>query len=712
MREGLGNSPASDSGGGAAAALAGYEYQLNVSILAALKILFVTKSASRITLEPANADDIEVEIEDDDPGHVEAQARLGGRSKLIVQVKLRGGNPWSLSDLERLLKHGKRRTPAKDHLNDLDARYLLVTNADVTGEARNLLVEDFEERPDRDDFPASLRSTLPQAPEGRVAIFGCLSPKLLDYEIAHILTDILRVPKDRQPRCLATLHEEAKARMRGTSPGVWAYNDLLGTIREHGGFLASVAELDAFVEPTNFRDMTRQLEEKNAVIITGSSGTGKTLAARALCNHARTLNGALDIVVVNPNDGPSSIRQIVETGPKLFYLEDPWGQYSLRAGSEAWTEQLPRMLRDARAECLFVATSRSDMLLGAQAVKVCAPWSVELEADRYLDGRFAKIYDKRMGLLPPELQSKALSFRSNVLKTLEKPLELDLFFAHLANGPQEGENDGQLLHRLIGLAHRDAVEGVVGRYLTHADMTGHSVVIWGILAARGSIDRGQLIALTRALRPQSPDLAGGLNKLIDSMVAARHLRQPNRSVSFAHPSVRAGFEGHLQGDWFRYEPVVADLLIALTKLGHPHADWGLETAARLIDEVRRLVAGIDGETDNFEIPVLAQDAVDGWLEASLVDSEADFPSLLQLASDVGSAKSNPSELARWLLTSVQRGAPSSSSTGRRRFSPTNGTSGFRRTSAPSRSPSDSCAINSSPSVAPMVTAFRPRLIAS
>ena len=91
------------------------------------------------------------------------------------------------------------------------------------------------------------------------------------------------------------------ARMRGTSPGVWAYNDLLGTIRGHGGFLASVAELDAFVEPTNFPDMIRQLEKKNAVVIAGSSGTGKTLAASALCNQARKRNGALDIVVVNPN---------------------------------------------------------------------------------------------------------------------------------------------------------------------------------------------------------------------------------------------------------------------------------------------------------------------------------------------------------------------------------------------------------------------------
>jgi len=641
---------------GASAALAGYDYQLDVSIFAALRILFVTKSASRITLEPANADDIEVELEEDDPGHVEAMAQLGVATRIIMQVKLRGGDPWSIDAFERLLKHGKRRTPAKDHLVDPDVRYLLVTNADVSGVARELLVGDFEEQPGHDDFPESLRNILPDAPDGRLAIYACLTPKLLEYEIGHILTTILRVPKDRQGPCLATLREEAKARMRGTSPGGWAYNDLLGTIRGHGGFLASVAELDAFVEPTNFPDMIRQIENKNAVVIAGSSGTGKTLAARALCDLARKRNGALDIVVVNPNSDPSSIRQIVQTGPKLFYLEDPWGQNSLRTGSETWTEQLPRMLRDAHAANQFVVTSRSDMLRGAQAVDGLAPWSIELEADRYLNGRLAKIYDKRMDILPPHLQSKALSFRPDVLRSLEKPLELDLFFANILSGRGEGENDGQWLHRLIGLAHRDAVEGVVDRYLTLSDATGQSAIIWGVLAARGSFDRMTLTALMRSLRSAEPTLANNLDKLIDMLIAARHLRQPTTSIAFAHPSVRAGFEKHLKENWFRHELAFATLLTALTTLPQPCSEWGMETAARLIDEGRRLVTGVEGGTFIFEVPATVQTRIDGWLEAALIDPGADFPKLLQLASDVGSATSNPSELARWLLTSIPRGA--------------------------------------------------------
>jgi hypothetical protein len=156
---------------------------------------------------------------------------------------------------------------------------------------------------------------------------------------------------------------------------------------------------------------------------------------------------------------------------------------------------------------------------------------------------------------------------------LEKPLELDLFFANILSGRAEGENDGQWLHRLIGLAHRDAVEGVVNRFLTHVDTTGQSAAIWGVLAARGSFDRTQLVALMRSLRLAAPDLAIGLDKLIDTMIAARHLRQPTTSVAFAHPSVRAGFETHLKADLFRYEPVFAALLTALTTLPQPHVEW-------------------------------------------------------------------------------------------------------------------------------------------
>lgn len=59
-----------------------------------------------------------------------------------------------------------------------------------------------------------------------------------------------------------------------------------------------------------------------------------------------------------------------------------------------------------------------------------------------------------------------------MLRTLEKPLELDLFFTNNMPGRGGDENDGPWIHRMIGITHRDAVESVIDRYLTHADVTG------------------------------------------------------------------------------------------------------------------------------------------------------------------------------------------------------------------------------------------------
>src|SRR5262249_25556774 len=98
---------------GAKAALDGYEYQLSVSVLAALRLMLITKSASRITLEPAT------------PGRVQPSANVADGYKLVVQVKLRNSGPWSIADFDALLKRGKTRRPAKHHLDDPGTRYLL-----------------------------------------------------------------------------------------------------------------------------------------------------------------------------------------------------------------------------------------------------------------------------------------------------------------------------------------------------------------------------------------------------------------------------------------------------------------------------------------------------------------------------------------------------------------------------------------------------------
>ena len=647
--------PPESVAGGAKAALDGYEYQLGVSVLAALRLMLITKSASRITLEPANEEDLESDLEPATPGRVQPSANVADGYKLVVQVKLRNSGPWSITDFEALLKRGTTRRPAKHHLDDPGTRYLLITNADASGVARDLLVQGLEEWPEEQTFPASLSGTLPHGPEGRIAIWGVLTERLLDLEINDILGSLLRVPQSRQAECRARLRDEARQRMRGTSPGVWTREDLLSIIRGCGGYLASAPQLEAFVPPGNYQALSDLLERRNALVITGPSGTGKTWTALALVDQARQRPSAPEIIQVNVNNGPSSMRTLTDTGPKLFYVEDPWGQYSLRGGADVWTEQLPRLLREAHAGHQYVITSRTDMLGQAKADEGLKRWTVVLDADQYRDGELADIYDKRLELLATELQAKALDFRTDALEALETPFEIDLFFTYMADGPEPDEVDPAFFRRILALAHRDAVEGVVVSYLNASDQTGWSAIIWALLTARSQFDRSQLIGLSRQLRITDPTFFDGLEKLVNRLVATRHLRQPGLTVSFSHPSVRAGFEIFIKENWARSETALTSMISALTQLGGSQRDWALETAARSL----KAIADLDGAAENLDMEFGADSAsrarIDAWLEESLVDPRADFRPVLQLASDVGTPNSTPSELARWFIQGIRRG---------------------------------------------------------
>jgi len=645
----------SSAAGGAKAALDGYEYQLGVSVLAALRLLLITKSASRITLEPANEEDLESDLEPATPGRVQPSANLADGYKLVVQVKLRNSGPWSIADFESLLKRGTTRRPAKHHLDDPGTRYLLITNADASGVARDLLVQGLEEWPEEQTFPTSLSGTLPHSPEGRIAIWGVLTERLLDLEINDILSSLLRVPQGRQAECRTRLRDEARRRMRGTSPGVWTREDLLSIIRGCGGYLASAPQLEAFVPPANYQALSDLLERRNGLVITGPSGTGKTWTALALVDQARQRPSAPEIIQVNVNNGPSSMRTLSDTGPKLFYVEDPWGQYSLRGGADVWIEQLPRLLREAHAGHQYVITSRSDMLGQAKADEGLKRWTVVLDADQYRDGELADIYDKRLELLATELQAKALDFRTDALEALETPFEIDLFFTYMADGPEPGEVDPAFFRRLLALAHRDAVEGVVVSYLNASDQIGWSAIIWALLTARSQFDRGQLIGLSRQLRITDPTFFDGLEKLVNRLVATRHLRQPGQTVSFSHPSVRAGFEIFIKENWARSETALTSMISALTQLGGSQRDWALETAARSLKAIADLVAAAENLDMEFEADSASRARIDAWLEESLVDPRADFRPVLQLASDVGTQNSTPSELARWFIKGIRRG---------------------------------------------------------
>jgi len=58
-------------------------------VLTALRLMLITKSATQITLEPTNEEDLEADLEPATPGRVQPSANMTDGYKLVVQVKLR-----------------------------------------------------------------------------------------------------------------------------------------------------------------------------------------------------------------------------------------------------------------------------------------------------------------------------------------------------------------------------------------------------------------------------------------------------------------------------------------------------------------------------------------------------------------------------------------------------------------------------------------------
>ena len=126
--------------GWGAAALAGFDYQIDVSIWLALDLMLSRKLTDRVILEPASEKDLEAELTDFEQGAVATQVSIDGYL-LVIQAKRREGDAWRVSDLKRLLRHGgESRMSAAERLRDPRIRYVLVTSAGLNGGTRNLNV--------------------------------------------------------------------------------------------------------------------------------------------------------------------------------------------------------------------------------------------------------------------------------------------------------------------------------------------------------------------------------------------------------------------------------------------------------------------------------------------------------------------------------------------------------------------------------------------
>lgn len=98
-----------DDKGSGGNALAGLDYQIDVSVWLALDLMLASRLTDELELEPASEEDIEAVLAPNEAGAVVSAMRLfdqGNPYRLVVQAKLRSGDPWRVSDMNALLKHG------------------------------------------------------------------------------------------------------------------------------------------------------------------------------------------------------------------------------------------------------------------------------------------------------------------------------------------------------------------------------------------------------------------------------------------------------------------------------------------------------------------------------------------------------------------------------------------------------------------------------
>jgi len=621
--------------------LEGYLYQLDVSVWAALDLVLAKRLTDQLVLEPVGEEDLEADLSDEDLGAVASGANLA-TYRLVVQAKLRNTGPWKALEIVKLLQHGITRTPAAERLKDDWIRYLLVTSADLDGVARCLRVANFGEWPKAAEMPPMIAATLPASAAGRIGILPSVDIEKIAWRLRTLLEDAFGVPHSILEDCKAALRAAALARMRGAGHGIWTRAKLETVIRSHDGYIASSAEVENFVKPTNWRQLKKALNDNHAVIITGASGTGKTTASLVLLDELRAEVPGLTVIPIT--QGPQQVRADQHAGPVVFSIEDPWGRYRFEPQSEPWNDELGKLLGTVTANRLFVITSRSDVLAESHAKWISSKYYMSLESENYGPRERIQLFENRLPHLTRRFQDVAARYRNKALNRLRSPLEIQKYFDNLADGPSEDENEAQYIERCLAAAHRDSIETTIVQQVANREAWVWAAVVWGLLKARPKQSRALLPDVQAGLGEIDQKLEDGLDPFVNFLVNGRNLRQVERTFSYYHPRVEAGLEAAMEqkpGLAARILRYLVQVLIALDEENGD--DWGRESAAHLVQATQRL------DKIAFKASNESQAAIDAWIAARLSKDGDEFSHDLTLAAAVGSSASAPAELARWLL---------------------------------------------------------------
>ncbi len=274
--------------------------------------------------------------------------------------------------------------------------------------------------------------------------------------------------------------------MGGAGGGRWTRAELEEVIRAHDGYIASSPELEHYIKPINWGEIKAAMLERNAALIIGQSGTGKTMATLKLYDELRKDIPGLTRVAIK--FGPEQIRDDRTPPPVLYDIEDPWGRYDFDPRSRPWNDQLAQHFVHARPDRLVVATSRLDVARSSGALQTVKRWEVSLEAEHYGVRERQHLYRTRIGNLPRNVQTLAKENEAAVLAELATPLEIQKFFDAMATpADRKKRSDSQLISDAIQRAHQDSIERTVVDQIEERNDVRAAAVLWGLLKANDKV---------------------------------------------------------------------------------------------------------------------------------------------------------------------------------------------------------------------------------
>lgn len=643
----------------------GYEYQILVTIWAALDLILAKQLTDHIVIEPPSHEDIEAEL-NVGPERAFVSFNLpGGTTDLIVQAKSRSTGSWSSSDIAEILQGNPassegtrgpapRVRPLDLLIGDERKHYVLVTNAGLEAGLMPHNVETLLEWPDATALPPHTRSRIPteiqQKLAPRLALCSQITTEVLNHRIGKLLSSQGHIPFASHADCISALKEQVRLRLLGHSAGRWSKSDLTAVFVQFGGSILSTRSMDHYVPPSSYAAVVQAIESGHVALITGPSGTGKTLTADILEERMRRSDPPY--LIVGEAQGPTAVREFISReGPVLFHLRDPWGSNRLAPGADCWSNELPKLLPLASADKKFLITSRSDILhsAGYELNKQLARYMVPIEIEHYDAQARTKIYDNLNQDLAGPVRETAQACRDRVINTLKRPYEIDRFLVALSG--TEGKVSGRKIDSLIADSQIEAISTVVAQQVSvNQDTLDSAAVIWGLLSARSAVAQTVVPRIRRQLARVDSGFRPGIEALVDFLVAGTNLRLDNGVLSFYHPKVEDGLRLAIISRPADAEHALGLLCDALVALDAGDDDWGVETAIG----VKKAVAKLDQIAPSLAPNTEA--ALDGYLLVKAMDSSSRaFESSLKDLAQYGSRGSSPSELARILID----GAPQS-----------------------------------------------------